>query len=219
MPRSITAALARESGGPFDVEKVELADVGPREVLVEIRGVGLCHTDIAARDGFFGLPYPMVLGHEGSGVVVEVGPDVRSVEPGDWVALSFASCGECKQCTDNRPAYCREFGARNYGGGVRADGSTAITQDGEAVVGDFFGQSSFATHALASERNVVKVDRDVPLELVGPLGCGIQTGAGAVLNSMNCAAGESILVLGTGPVGLAAVMAARIRRVRADHRQ
>ncbi|PBC48245.1 NAD(P)-dependent alcohol dehydrogenase [Rhodococcus sp. ACS1] len=211
MPRSITAAVVTDTGGSFNLEQVLLASTGPGEVLVEIKGMGLCHTDIAARDGFFGLSYPMVLGHEGSGIVVEVGDGVTSVARGDHVALSFASCGRCRPCEAGRPAYCLEFGARNYGGGLREDGTTTISRDGAPVTASFFGQSSFATHALAAERNVVRVAADVPIELVGPLGCGIQTGAGAVFNSMDCREGESLLVLGAGPVGLAAVMAARVR--------
>lgn len=211
MSRSITAAVVTEPGGPFTLQEVELADPGPREVVVEIRGIGLCHTDLAARDGIFGLKYPMVLGHEGSGVVVEVGPQVTAVEPGDHVALSFASCGSCSTCGDGQPAYCVEFGARNYGAGLREDGTSSINRNGAQLTAAFFGQSSFATHALTSEHNVVKVAADVPVELVGPLGCGIQTGAGAVFNSMDCREGESLLVLGAGPVGLAAVMAAVVR--------
>lgn len=211
MPRSATAAVVHTSGGPFVLETVEIADPGPGQVLVRIVGVGICHTDIAARDGIFGLPYPMVLGHEGSGVVEAIGPDVTLVQPGDHVAISFNSCGDCRACAAGKPAYCAEFGARNYGGGVRADGSTPVTVDSAPAASDFFGQSSLATFALANVRNVVKVDADIPLGIIGPLGCGIQTGAGAILNSLDCRAGSSVLVLGGGPVGLAAVMAAKVR--------
>ncbi|MFF3572665.1 NAD(P)-dependent alcohol dehydrogenase [Nocardia jiangxiensis] len=211
MSKSVTAAVVAEPGGAFSLERVSLATPGAHEVLVEIKGIGLCHTDIAARDGFFGLSYPMVLGHEGSGIVVATGAEVTSVAPGDHVALSFASCGHCDQCADGQPAYCVEFGARNYGSGLCPDGTSTITQDGQLVTAAFFGQSSFATHALATERNVVKVGTDIPIELVGPLGCGIQTGAGAVFNSLDCQAGQSLSVLGAGPVGLAAVMAAKVR--------
>ncbi|MBD0860362.1 NAD(P)-dependent alcohol dehydrogenase [Gordonia sp. zg691] len=212
MTRTITAAVVDEPGGAFTVQTVELDGPGPGDVLVEIRGVGLCHTDIAARDGFFGLPHPMVLGHEGSGVVVEIGEGVADLAVGDHVAISFAFCGDCSQCERGRPAYCLQFGARNYGGGLREDGtSSSISAEGQPLTAGFFGQSSFATHAVAAERNVVKIERDVPLEIVGPLGCGIQTGAGAVITSLDCQAGESLLVLGAGPVGLAAVMAARVR--------
>lgn len=211
MPRSITAALLTEAGGPFRPQTVILDDPGPREVVVRIHGIGVCHTDIADRDGFFGLAYPMLLGHEGSGQVVDIGAGVSTVAIGDMVAISFASCGKCRECERHQPAYCIEFGARNYGGGVRDDGTTPISWNGAPVASAFFGQSSFAEYALASEQNVVKIDEDIPIELVGPLGCGIQTGAGAVFNSMNCRSGESILILGAGPVGLAAVMAAKIR--------
>jgi aryl-alcohol dehydrogenase len=202
----ITAAVATAPHADLELREVELEAPRDQEVLVEIRGVGLCHTDIAARDGIYGLPYPMVLGHEGSGTVVAVGAAVTSVVPGDAVALSFGSCGSCRSCTSGRPAYCRHFTEENYIGS-RPDGSTPMSDEHGVVHSHFFGQSSFATHALATERNVVKVDPDL-VDVVGPLGCGLQTGAGAVMNSMACRAGSSLLVLGAGPVGLAAVMGA-----------
>lgn len=203
---NITAAVAREPQGDFSFEELSLDAPRPDEVLVAIKGVGLCHTDIAARDGVLPLPHPAVLGHEGSGVVVEVGRDVTKVAPGDHVAISFNSCGSCPSCLNDDPAYCHQFPACNYGG-ARQDGTSPISSADGPVTANFFGQSSFATHALANERNVVKVDDDLPLELVGTLGCGIQTGAGAVMRSMACRPGSSLLVLGAGPVGLAAVMA------------
>jgi aryl-alcohol dehydrogenase len=174
-------------------------------VLVAIKGAGLCHTDIAARDGVLPFAHPCVLGHEGSGVVEEVGSAVTKVGRGDHVAISFNSCGTCPSCLKGDPAYCHDFPARNYGG-ARADGSSPLSSGDGPITANFFGQSSFATHAIANERNVVKVDDDLPLELVGTLGCGIQTGAGAVMRAMACRAGSSLLVLGAGPVGLAAVM-------------
>lgn len=208
MSTTITAAVVLDASGPFTLREVQLADPGTGEVLVEIRGMGLCHTDIAARDGFFGLPYPMVLGHEGAGVVAAIGSGVENVAVGDHVAVSFASCGDCAQCERDQPAYCSRFGELNYGGGARGDGTTPIQAAGENVASSFFGQSSFATHALVAERNVIKVDPSIPFEIVAPLGCGLQTGAGAVLNSLDCQPGRSILITGAGPVGLAAVMAA-----------
>lgn len=201
----ITAAVTRQPHQPFSLETLDLDEPREPEVLVEIRGVGLCHTDIAARDGVYGLPYPGVLGHEGSGVVVAVGSGVTSVAVGDPVALSFGSCGECRTCTTDRPAYCEHFTEHNYIGS-RPDGSNALSLDDEPVHGHFFSQSSLATHAVAHERNVVKVDTELDVALLGPLGCGIQTGAGAVMNSMACRAGSALVVLGAGPVGLAAVM-------------
>lgn len=206
----ITAAVAHGPHQDFTLESVELAPPRDDEVVVEIRGVGLCHTDIAARDGVYGLPYPLVLGHEGSGVVVEVGSAVTSLIPGDEVAVSFSSCGQCRPCTTGRPAYCAEFTAENYIGS-RPDGSSTMTADDSVVHAHFFGQSSFATHALVRERNAVKVTTDLDIAHVGPLGCGIQTGAGAVMLSMACEAGSSLVVLGGGPVGLAAVMGAVLR--------
>lgn len=207
----ITAAIARTPEADFSVEALTLEDPREDEILVRIAGVGLCHTDLVARDQLIPIPLPAVLGHEGSGVVEKVGAAVTKVKPGDHVLISFNSCGHCKTCNDHLPSYCLEFPQRNYTGG-RMDGSSALSQSGARVSGHFFGQSSFASHAIANERNVVKVDADLPLELLGPLGCGLQTGAGGVLRSLDCRPGSSLVVFGGGPVGLAAVMAARIRQ-------
>jgi aryl-alcohol dehydrogenase len=209
---AIRAAVCREGSPAFTIENATLEAPRAGEVLVRVVGAGVCHTDMAVRDRQLPVPLPVVLGHEGSGVVEAVGEGVTSVAPGDPVVLSFASCGQCPNCADHAPAYCYGFGLHNFSGG-RADGSTAIATDSGAVHSHFFGQSSFATHALATERNVVKVPedaRDVPLELLGPLGCGIQTGAGAVLNAMAVKPGRSLAVFGAGAVGLSAIMAARI---------
>jgi aryl-alcohol dehydrogenase len=142
-------------------------------------------------------------------VVERVGPGVSKVQVGDRVAMSFNSCGGCPTCQTGRPSYCHDFFARNFGA-TRPDGSTALSRNGAPVHSHFFGQSSFATHAVAGERNVVKLDADVPFELVAPFGCGVQTGAGGVLNALRPQAGSSIAVFGTGTVGLAAIMAARV---------
>jgi aryl-alcohol dehydrogenase len=151
-----------------------------------------------------------VLGHEGAGVVEAVGPGVTKVVPGDHVVLTFASCGHCRACIEAEPAYCHSQWPLNFGC-TPTDGSTYLADDGGLPVhGGFFGQSSFATYAIASERNAIKVRRDVPLELLGPLGCGIQSGAGAVLNEFRLAPGQSIAVFGAGSLGLSAVMAARL---------
>jgi aryl-alcohol dehydrogenase len=203
----IRAAVARAAHQDFVLEDLDLAPLRAEDVLVEIRGVGLCHTDIAARDGVYGLHYPIVLGHEGSGVVVAVGTGVTSIVPGDEVALSFSSCGTCRTCTTGRSPYCEHFTEENYIGS-RPDGSNALSASGTEVHGHFFGQSSFSTHAVATERNVVKVESELDVSLLGPLGCGIQTGAGAVMRSMACTPGSTLVVLGAGPVGLAAVMGA-----------
>jgi aryl-alcohol dehydrogenase len=158
------------------------------------------------------VPLPLVLGHEGAGVVEKVGSAVSHVKPGDRVLMSFNSCGECPTCGMDKPTYCYNFGPNNFSG-LRADGSYNCHAGSEPIHGNFFGQSSFATHALAHARNVVKVPEsaaDVPFATLAPLGCGLMTGSGAVLRSMEVRAGLPIAIFGTGAVGLAAVMAARI---------
>jgi aryl-alcohol dehydrogenase len=153
---------------------------------------------------------PAVLGHEGAGVIEAIGENVTHVAPGDHVVMTYASCGLCNTCASGHPAHCENMGPLNFGGG-RMDGSNATADShGRAIHDHFFGQSSFAEYAIASERNVVKVPKDVPLELLGPLGCGIQTGAGAVLKALNVHAGSSFVAFGAGAVGLSAVMAARV---------
>lgn len=210
MPLPILAAVQREAAAPPILETLMLDDPRPDEVLVEMKGVGVCHTDMVMRDGLLPVPRPVVLGHEGSGIVRAVGSAVEDIAVGDSVVLSFASCGGCGACHDHAPAYCRDWVPLNFFG-ARADGSTALRdQEGQAVHSHVFGQSSFASHAVVNRRNVVKVDRDLPIELLGPLGCGIQTGAGAVLNALRVRPGSSVAVIGAGAVGLSAVMAARI---------
>jgi aryl-alcohol dehydrogenase len=201
----ITAAVARKPMAEFTLETLNLDAPQPGEVLVKVAAVGLCHTDLAAREGVVPIPLPAVLGHEGAGTVMQVGDGVTKVAPGDKVALSFNSCGQCGNCQLGSPAYCYQFIPLNYAG-VRPDGSSPISSAEGPINSVFFGQSSFASHALANERNVVKLPDDAPLELVGPLGCGIQTGAGAVMNSMAAHPGSSLLVMGAGSVGLAGVM-------------
>lgn len=207
----IEGAVVREESGPFEIETLTIDDPQPGEVLVRIVGVGLCHTDIAVRERYYPTPLPAVLGHEGSGVVEAVGEGVTKVESGDRVVLTFDYDGSCRNCRKGDMAYCDDFFEHNFAGRRVSDGSTPIHNDGNEVSGMFFGQSSFATHSLANERNVVPVEEDVPLELLGPLGCGIQTGAGAVINTLDPQAASSIVVFGTGSVGLSAVMAADLK--------
>jgi aryl-alcohol dehydrogenase len=200
----IQAAVVRR-GCSMEMESLEME--GPREdeALVRLTASGLCHTDIDFCDDWNGPP--VVLGHEGAGVILEVGRDLKGVTPGDHVVLSYQSCGQCPQCQAGRPAHCVHFWELNFDG-ARLDGSNALERSG--VRGHFFGQSSFATHTLATARNLVKVPRDLPLELLAPLGCGLQTGAGTVINSLQVPKGAGIAIFGTGAVGLAAVMAAHL---------
>lgn len=205
----VTAAVAREKEQPFEIDELELAGPQAGEVLVRVVGTGVCHTDLIVRDQWYPVPLPAVLGHEGAGIVEEVGEGVTKVNPGDHVVLSYLSCGKCVPCKKGKPPYCLDLFAQNFGG-ARPDGTNALSKNGQEIHGHFFSQSSFATYALATERNLVKVRDDVPLELLGPLGCGIQTGAGGVLNSLHPEAGTSIAVFGTGAVGMAAIMAAKV---------
>ncbi|KAF0186496.1 MAG: NAD(P)-dependent alcohol dehydrogenase [Hyphomonadaceae bacterium] len=203
------AAVLRTHGGAMRIEPVEIDAPRHGEVLIKIAATGICHTDMVMRDGHLPIPTPVVLGHEGAGHVVEIGTGVTHVRVGDPVLLSFANCGVCRSCTAHEPAYCHNFVPLNFLG-ARADGSTALHGADGPIHSHIFGQSAFATHAIASASNVVKAPPDLPIERLGPLGCGIQTGAGAVLNSLRVQAGSTVLVMGAGAVGLSAVMAARI---------
>jgi len=203
------AAVLKEPSGPFSIETVEVAAPRAGEVLVDIKAVGICHTDLAAATGAFGNPFPVVLGHEGAGVVEAVGEGVTNVKPGDKVLLTFNSCGECKRCKSNDPAYCLQFFPMNFGC-VHSDGTNRLSKDGATVYDNFFGQSSFAAKAVANSRNVLKVADDADLATLAPLGCGIQTGAGGVMRSLNAKQGESLVVIGGGAVGLSAVMGGKI---------
>ncbi len=204
----VRAAVVRQKGGPFQIEEIRVGEPRRDEILVRIVAAGMCHTDMVARDQMYPVPQPIVLGHEGAGVVEAVGEDVRKVAPGDHVVLTFLSCGRCRACLEGAPAGCENLNALNFSG-QRPDGSHALCDHGGAPLFDrFFGQSSFAGLAIANERNVVKVRKDAPLEILGPLGCGVQTGAGAVINALKVSAGDSLAVFGAGAVGLSAVLAA-----------
>lgn len=205
------AAVLRSGHGPFTIENVELGDPAAGEVMVRMVGAGICHTDLLAREmppEMFGGP--AVYGHEGAGIVEVVGDGVTSVDVGDHVVLTFNSCSSCKACASSRPAYCFDFNLHNMAGG-RPDGTSSLTDEsGERVGSHYFGQSSFSEHAIVAQNSLVKVDKDLDLAKLGPLGCGIQTGAGAIMNSLNVEAGASVVVGGAGALGLAAIMAAKI---------
>ena len=203
----ITAALVRGASKPLEIVSLELDELRPDEVRVRMVATGVCHTDALVRDQALPTPLPVVLGHEGAGIVDAVGSAVTTVESGDHVVLGFNSCGRCAACRSGHPAYCETFPAHNFGG-ARPDGTTSLREGDTIVSSHFFGQSSFATFANVSERSVVKVPESAPLDILGPLGCGLTTGAGAVLNVLQPPAGSSIVIFGTGAVGCSALLAA-----------
>ena len=204
------AAVLRSPSAAFTLEHMEVEEPREDEVVVEIHAAGMCHTDLLPRE----LPPemfagPIVRGHEGAGIVTETGAAITTVERGDKVLLSFNSCGNCAACARQKLPYCFNFMQYNTGG--RADGTTAFTDaSGGAVQSHFFGQSSFSTLTVAAERSLVKVPPDTDLSTAAPLACGVQTGAGAVLNSLSVPAGASLVVAGAGTLGLSAIMTARM---------
>ncbi|ONM48013.1 NAD(P)-dependent alcohol dehydrogenase [Nocardia donostiensis] len=204
-----TAAILHSAASPLVVEDVDIAAIAAHEVLVEMAGVGICHTDLGVIAAPAEGQTPIVLGHEGSGIVREVGSAVTALAPGDHVVLTYSFCGRCDNCTRGIPQHCRDFMGMNMTG-ARLDGTTPLRKDGAPILGSWFGQSSWARHAVVTERNAIKVDNDLPLEILGPLGCGIQTGAGAVLNTLEPRPGSSIAIFAVGSVGLAALLAARV---------
>ena len=204
---TITAAVTESKGAPFALQELELGELRGDEVLVRVAASGICHTDLICRDQWYPVPLPAVLGHEGAGTVERVGAAVTKVAPGDRVGMTFDSCGTCPSCQTGRQSYCHSFFEHNFAAARPADGTSVLRRNGGFVHAHFFGQSSFATHSVARERNVVKLSETVPFEVAAPFGCGIQTGAGAVLNSLRTPAGSSLAVFGAGTVGLAAVLA------------
>jgi aryl-alcohol dehydrogenase len=205
----ITAAVVGEQDAPFGFEDLELDDPRDGEVLVRLAATGICHTDGLARHGDLPFPLPGVLGHEGAGTVVAVGPGVTGFAEGDGVVIGWPSCGGCRNCAAGQPRYCLHLGEQLAGGGRPGGGPALRRADGSTVSSHFFGQSSFATHSLTTAAALVRVPDDLPLELMGPLACGISTGAGAVFNTARPEPGSSLVVFGAGTVGLSAIMAAR----------
>ena len=204
----IKAAVIKNTGDPYVIENVELDAPREDEMLVKIAACGICHTDELARMQKLPVPLPAVLGHEGCGIVEAVGADVKEFIPGDKVTFSFASCGKCPSCLSGWPTTCDRFPAINFGG-TQPDGTSRLSQNGKPL-STMFGQSAFAQYAVVNERTAVKVPDLVPLEITGPIGCGIQTGAGAVWNRLRPRPGSSIAVFGCGSVGLSSIMAAKI---------
>jgi len=206
MTTTATAAVLREAHGQFSMEQVILDDLKPDEILVRIEACGVCHTDILVQDM---MPLPAVLGHEGTGIVEQVGTAVSRIKVGERVIISYASCNNCPNCLQQLPYICDNGMQCNFGG-TRLDGTHTIRLAGEPVTAAFFQQSSFATHAITLERNVVPIDQGLSAHMAAPLGCGIMTGAGSILNTLKVGAKDSLVVFGAGTVGLSAIMAGHI---------
>jgi aryl-alcohol dehydrogenase len=211
MPR-IKAAVAVKPKSPLEFQDLELAEPEGNEILIRTVATGICHTDLLLRDGIFGPVAPVIPGHEGVGVIEAVGDDVKELRVGDRVALSQSSCGHCQDCRRSHPMNCRNYTQYNLTG-LRPNGKRAILN--KDVGSNFVGQSSFATHILATENNAALLPADnFDLTNAAPLGCGMATGAGTVIHALKAEVGTSIAVFGAGAVGMATIMAAKIRRCR-----
>lgn len=204
-----TAAVLNAPSTPFAIETVQVSDPKEGEILVQIKATGICHTDLVLATGALGTGFPCILGHEGAGIVEKVGAGVTKVAPGDKVLLSFNSCGTCPSCEAGEPAYCHNFLPMNMMC-TRGDGSSRVEKDGAAIHDNCFGQSSFAGYSIANERNIVKLSANADLVTLAPIGCGVQTGAGAVLRSLKAKKGEALVIIGGGAVGLSAVIGGKI---------
>ena len=204
----IKAALVREPG-KLAIEELNLAEPGMGEVLVKLIASGVCHTDASTMNMQAPTEFPIVLGHEGVGIVEKVGEGVQTLQPGDHVILSFPSCGHCDNCHDGHPYACDQS-VPLFFFGIYGDGTKRITDKDGAAVGSLFGQGAFADHCIVAERTAVKVDPEVDLKPLCSLGCGVQTGAGAVLLRMEPKPGDTIAVFGCGAVGISAIMAAKL---------
>jgi len=197
----------RATNTPLTIEDVDLDTPGTGEVVVKVAAAGLCHSDLHYIEGWYEIATPVVLGHESAGVVEEVGAGVTYVSPGDHVISYITiSCGECSYCLEGNSHNCMN---RDTAGQRSSEESPRLSLDGEPVT-QFLNLSSFAERLLVSERAVVKISKDIPLDKAALLGCGAATGLGAVFNTAGVEEGQTVAVIGCGGVGLAAVQGARI---------
>ncbi len=204
------AAVMPERHGRWTIETLDVADPGPHEVQVRVVASGICQTDVHARDGFFPIPCPAVFGHEGAGIVEQVGSAVTTLKPGDPVIMANPSCGQCPDCLAGFETYCSNAPVLKQSG-YRADGtSLSFSQGTDPIYGSFFQQSSFSSLTLAMARNTIRVPDDVPLDILAAFPCGVNTGAGAVMNVLNPHPGDSYVAFGTGTVGFAGLLAAKL---------
>lgn len=197
-------------GEPVLVREVELDPPGPGEVSVTIAAAGVCHSDLHVRRGDWRVPAPLVMGHEGAGVITEVGPDVSGLAEGDHVVLSWvAPCGQCRFCLAGRPARCKVAATVVGPGGVLMDGTSRLRLDGQRIR-HYLGVSSFAERAVVPASGAIRIRDDAPLDVVALVGCAVATGVGAVTNTAAVEPGATVAVIGCGGVGLSIVQGARL---------
>jgi len=203
------AAVLHRIDDPLCVEDVEMASLAPGDVLIHNRASGLCHTDLEVMRGSQVYPLPIVPGHEGAGMVEAVGRDVRSVKPGDHVIASWnPNCGQCFYCARDQPILCEPF-RRNQPAGLLLDGGSRLSVGG-ARLHHFGAVSSHAEYSVVPESGAIAVPRELAFDVACVIGCGVMTGVGAVIRMGRVQAGESVAVVGCGPVGLNALQGARI---------
>lgn len=202
-------AYVNRKDNEIEKETLTIGEPGLNQVLIKMVACGVCHTDAVVMNNIMPVPRPSVLGHEGVGIVEKVGPGVMDIQVGDHVVMSYPSCGICDACRKGHPYACK-YSSRLFWGGAYFDGTKALKDKDGTDVSVMFGQGSFAEYAIANTRYCIKVDPEVDLKVLSSLGCGIQTGASSVINVMHPLGGDSVVVFGTGAVGLAAVMAAKI---------
>ncbi|KAL5585714.1 hypothetical protein FOVSG1_013406 [Fusarium oxysporum f. sp. vasinfectum] len=206
---SAVAFVVPSKGAPFQQVTVKLNELQPSEVLVELKATGICHTDLAVQQGRIPVPFPVILGHEGAGIVLAVGTEVVDIRKGDHVILSYNHCGSCHSCWLGRTWHCSKIHAMNFGG-QRPDGSQTAHSESGPLHSCFFGQSSFCNPAVVQSASCVKVNPELPLSVICALGCGSQTGAGSVFNVVKPVERKvrHLAIFGAGGVGFAALMAA-----------
>jgi Zn-dependent alcohol dehydrogenase len=194
---------------PLRIDEITLAGPGAGEVLVEIAGAGLCHSDLSVVDGSRPRTMPMVMGHEASGIVREVGAEVSDFAPGDQVVFSFVPiCGRCRFCASGRGAMC-EAGAQANIAGTLLSGARRFADSNATVCNHHLGVSAFSQFTVAAQESLVKIDDSVPLAMAALFGCAVMTGVGAIVNTARVMPGTSVAVFGMGGVGLSAIMGAR----------
>src|SRR3954453_3742826 len=210
MSLNYKAAVLHQARAPLAIETVSAAALAPSDVLVRVRAAGLCHTDLEVIDGSLRYPMPIVLGHEAAGVIEEVGAGVRKVKKGDHVVLSWnPHCGHCFYCDRDAPILCEQYLGEGPKG-VAFDGGTRTSlADGKPLQQLMF-LGAFGEYCVVSDQQAIPVPKEIPFDRACLIGCGVMTGAGAALNLGAIAHGDSVMVIGCGAVGLAAVQGARL---------